>query len=275
MVHTDSPEERQARSEGVNRHAGIDTCTQILQTVSQRVCQLDVCSCTCLLHVVTRDRDRVELGHILRGVLKDVSDNLHRELGRIDIGVTHHKLLQDIVLNGTRQLLKRTALLQTGNDVECQYRKHCSVHGHRHRHLVQRNAVEQYLHILNRADRNTCLTYVTDYTRVVGIVATVCCQVERYRQTLLACSEVTTVECVRLLGSRETCILTNSPGTHNVHCRVGTTQEGSDTCCIVQVLHALEVCCRIISFDGYSLGSEPRLLCRSIVGTTIGCASVI
>ena len=55
VVHTDSPEERQTRREGIDRHTGIDSGTQILQTVGQRVRQLDVGRSARLLHVVTRD----------------------------------------------------------------------------------------------------------------------------------------------------------------------------------------------------------------------------
>ena len=132
VIHADGPEERQARCEGVDRHAGIDTRAQVLQTVGQRVRQLDVGRGTRLLHVVTRNRDRVELGHVLRGVLEDVGDDAHRELGRINIGVAHHELLEDVVLDRTGHLVERTALFQTRHDVEGQNRQHGAVHGHRH-----------------------------------------------------------------------------------------------------------------------------------------------
>ena len=64
-VHRDTPEERQARCKGVNRQTGIDTRADIVHTIGQGVSQLDVGGSTGLLHVVTRNRDRVELGHIL------------------------------------------------------------------------------------------------------------------------------------------------------------------------------------------------------------------
>ena len=41
---------------------------------------------------------------------------------------------------------------------------------------------------------NTCLTYVTHYTFVVGVVATVSGQVESYGQTFLSGSQITTVK---------------------------------------------------------------------------------
>ena len=112
-VHRDTPEERQTGSKSVNRQTGIHTSADVVHTIGQGVCQLNVGGSTSFLHVITRNRNRVELGHILRGVLKDAGNNLHRELGRIDVGVTHHELLQNIVLDCTCHLFELSALLQT------------------------------------------------------------------------------------------------------------------------------------------------------------------
>ena len=97
--------------------------------------------------MITGDRDRVELRHLLRCIFKDIGDNLHRECRRIDISVTHHEFFQDIILDSTRHFFQLSALFQTGIDVECHNRKYRAVHSHRHRHLVQRNTVEKHLHV--------------------------------------------------------------------------------------------------------------------------------
>ena len=151
-VHTDGPEERQTRSKSIDIHTCIHTGAEILQTVGESVGKLDVAGGAGLLHVVAGDGDRVELRHILRSVLKYVGDNAHREFGRIYIGVAHHELLENVVLDGTGHLFKLGTLLQTGVDVERKHWKHSTVHGHRHRHFVQRNTVKQHFHILERAD---------------------------------------------------------------------------------------------------------------------------
>ena len=65
VVHADSPEERQAGCEGIDVDTGVDTGTEVLETVGEGVGQLDVGRSTSLLHVVARDGDAVELGHIL------------------------------------------------------------------------------------------------------------------------------------------------------------------------------------------------------------------
>ena len=77
VVHTNSPEEAEAGCKSIDVDTSIHTCAQIVHTISQGVCQLDVGSSTSLLHVITRDRDTIELWHLLRGVLKDISDDLH------------------------------------------------------------------------------------------------------------------------------------------------------------------------------------------------------
>ena len=77
MVHAHTPEEAQTRSKIVDAHTGIDTGTQILKTVGEGVCQLDISGGTRLLHVIAGDGDAVELGHVLGSILEDVGDNLH------------------------------------------------------------------------------------------------------------------------------------------------------------------------------------------------------
>ena len=178
IIHRDTPEERQTGSERVDIHAGVDTCAEIFQTVGERVCQLDVGGCTGLLHVIAGDRDGVELRHVLRGILKDIGNDLHRECRRVDVSVADHELLEDVVLDGTGHLLEACALLESGVDVECEYGEHCAVHGHRHRHLVQGNSVEEHLHVLERADGDTGFADVTDNALVIGIVTAVCREVE-------------------------------------------------------------------------------------------------
>ncbi len=167
---------------------------EVFQTVGKCVGQLDVAGCTCLLHMVAGNRNRVELRHVLRSVLEDIGDNTHREFRWIDIGVTHHELLKDVVLNRTGHLFELGTLFETRVDIESKHGKHGTVHGHRHRHLVQGDTVEKHLHILDRANRHTGLTYVAYNTLVVGIVTTVCGKVECNRKPFLAGSQVTAVE---------------------------------------------------------------------------------
>ena len=217
MVGTDGPEERQTWCKSIDVQSGTHTGTEIFQTVGQGISQLDICRSTSFLHVVTGDGNGVELRHLLRSIFKDVGNDLHGKCRRIDIGIAHHEFLQNIVLDGTGHFFKLGSLLQTGIDIKRHDGQHGTVHRHGYGHLVQRNAVEQYLHVLQRADGYTGLTNVTHYTFVVGVVTAVRSQVKRHRQTFLTGSQITAIERIRFFGRRETCILTDCPRTQGVH----------------------------------------------------------
>ncbi len=200
MVHTHAPEEAQTRSEIVDAHTGVDTGAQVLEAVGQRVCQLDVGRGAGFLHMVARNGYAVEFRHIFRGVFKNVGDDFHRRQGRIDVGVAHHKLLEDVVLDGALQLLLLYALLLGGDDVEGQNGQHGAVHSHRNAHLVERNLVEEDLHIEDAVDSHTCLADVAHNALVVRVVAAVRGQVEGHRKALLAGGDVAAIEGVGFLG---------------------------------------------------------------------------
>ncbi len=172
------------------------------------------------LHVVAGDRDRVELRHVLRRVLDDVGDDPHARLGRVDVGVADHELFEDVVLDGPAELRPAsTPCSSAGDDVAGEHRQHRAVHRHRHGHLVERDAVEEDLHVLDRVDRDAGLADVADDARVVAVVAAVRREVERDRQTHLPGGEVLAVEGVRLLGGREAGVLADRPRPVRVHRR--------------------------------------------------------
>jgi hypothetical protein len=156
-VHADGPEEREPAGELVNVQSLGQRRLHVLLAVGQREGELERLVRPGLLHVVTRDRDRVELGHLLRRVLDDVADGAHARLGREDVGVADHELLEDVVLDGPAQLVLRHALLFGRHHVAGQHRQHGAIHRHRDRHLVQRDAVEQDLHVLDAVDRHAGL----------------------------------------------------------------------------------------------------------------------
>jgi hypothetical protein len=85
----------------------------------------------------------LNFGISLGGVGEDVADDAHGRVRRVDVGVAHHVLFENVVLDGAGELLVRHALLLGGDDVEGHDGQHRAVHGHGHRHLIQRDAVEQ------------------------------------------------------------------------------------------------------------------------------------
>src|SRR5262249_29087771 len=156
-----------------------------------------------LLHVVAADTDAVELRHSPTGVLENIGDNTDRRLGWVDVGVADHELLEDVVLNGPRQLLRLHSLFFRGNDVQGQDRQHGTVHGHRHGHAVERDALEQRAHVKDAVDGDAGHADVAGDAGVVGVVAAVRRQVEGNAQTHLSGGEVATIKGVGVLGGGE------------------------------------------------------------------------
>ena len=89
----------------------------------------------------------------------------------------------------TGHLFQLGALLQAGVDVEGHDGQYSSVHRHGDGHLVQGYAVEQHLHVLQRADGHTCLADIAYHAFIVGVVATMCGQVEGHGKALLAAGQ--------------------------------------------------------------------------------------
>ncbi len=156
---------------------------------------------------------------------EDVGDDPHRRTGRIDVGVAHHELFEDVVLDRAGQLLRADALLFGGHDVERHDGQDGAVHGHRHAHRVERDAVEQRPHVEDRVDRDAGHADIARDARVVAVVAAMGREVEGDREALLAGREVTAIEGVGILGRGEAGILPDRPGLMDVHGRIGAAQE--------------------------------------------------
>ena len=106
--------------------------------------------------------------------------------------------------------------------------QHGAVHRHRHAHLVERDAVEELPHVVDRVDRDARHADVTGHPRMVAVVAAVGGQVEGDRQALLPGGEVAPVEGVGLLGGGEARVLADRPRLVDVHRRVRAAQVRRD-----------------------------------------------
>ena len=225
-VHADGPEEAEPRRELVDLQSLRQGGAHIFEAVRQREGELLHRGRAGFLHVVAGDRDRVELRHALRRVGDDVGDDAHRGRGRIDVGVPHHELFEDVVLDGAGEQLLLHALLFARDDEAGQHRQHRAVHGHRHAHLVERDAVEQDLHVLDGIDRHAGLADVADHARVIGIVAAVGGEVEGDGEPLLPLPQVVAIEGVGILGGGKAGILPDGPGPVGIHGGARAAGEG-------------------------------------------------
>ena len=225
-VHADPEEEGQARRELVDVETAFDGRACVLDPVGQREAELLHRGRAGFLHVVAGDRDRVELRHAARRVLDDVGDDPQARRRRVDVGVADHELFEDVVLERAGELFLGHALLLGGDDVAGHHRQHRAVHRHRHAHLVERDLVEEDLHVLDGVDRDAGLADVADDTRVIAVVAAVRGEVERHREPHLSGREVGAVEGVRLLGGGEARVLADGPRSVGVHGGPHAAQEG-------------------------------------------------
>ncbi len=219
-----------------------------------------------LLHVVAGDRDRVELRHAARGVLDDVGHDPHAGLGRIDVGVADHELFEDVVLDGPGEERLVDALLLRGHHVAGEDRQHRAVHRHRHGHLVERDPVEEDLHVLDRVDGDAGLAHVADHARVVAVVAAVGGEVEGHREPHLPGGEVGAVELVRLLGGGEPRVLADGPRPVGVHRRPDAADERVESGERPHALEALEVLGGVERLDRDALGRDPGELVQVALG---------
>lgn len=118
-------------------------------------------------------------------VCKDVCNGVHGGLRGENVGVAHHELLQDVILNGPRQLVFRHALLLPSHNEHGQHGDHCTIHRHGDGHPLQRDAVKEHLHVLHCVYGDACHAHIAVHAWVVWVIAAVCWEVKGHGETLL------------------------------------------------------------------------------------------
>ena len=139
-----------------------------------------------LLQVVGADVDRVPARDALDRVGDHVGDQPHRGPGREGVGPAGQELLDDVVLRRALERRRVEAVLLGDDDVERQQPRRRRVDRHRRVHLVERDAVEQRVHVALVGDRDADLADLAAGELVVGVVAGLGGQVEGDRQPGLA-----------------------------------------------------------------------------------------
>ena len=116
--------------------------------------------------------------------------------------------------------VERHALAPRDGDVERQQDDRRRVDRHRRRHAVERDAVEERRHVLDRVDRDADAADLAGGHRMVGVVAHLRRQVERDAQAADALREQVPVARVRFGGRAEAGILAHRPQPAAVHRRL-------------------------------------------------------
>ena len=111
------------------------------------------------------------------------------------------------------------------HDVHREQRRRRRVDRHRRRHLVERKAVEQHVHVLDRIDRDADSANLTERARRVGVDAHLGRQVERDAQAGLPGGEQMSKPAVRFRRRPEAGVLAHRPEPSAVHRRLHAARE--------------------------------------------------
>ena len=154
-------------------------------------------------------------------------------------------------------LRRRHALLLAGDDEQRQHGQHRAVHGHRHGHVGEVDAVEQRAHVVDGIDRHAGHADVAAHARMVAVVAAVGGEIEGDGEALLPGRDVAPVEGVGVLRRGEAGVLADGPRLGDVHGGIGPAQVGRDARIAVEEVEAGGVGGGIGLLDGDAFGREP------------------
>ncbi len=143
-------------------------------------------------------------GSVVGAVFDRVHHQPHGGLGRKDIFLLGDVLFQDVVLGGAAQLVGPDALLLGGGDIHGPDDRRRRVDRHAGGDLVQGDAVQQDLHILQRGDRHAAVAELAQRFGRIGVVAHQGRQIEGDRQARLALVEQVFEALVGLFGRAKT-----------------------------------------------------------------------
>ena len=166
----------------------------------------------------------------------------HRRLGREDVFLLRDELLEDVVLGGAAQLVGAHALLFGGGDVHGPDDGRGRVDGHAGGDLVERDAIQQDFHVLERRDRHAALAELAQRFGGVGVVAHQRGQVEGDGQAGLPLLEQVLEARVRLLGGAEAGEHAHRPQFAAVQRRVDAARVGifagqAQVFSVIQICH--------------------------------------
>jgi hypothetical protein len=131
------------------------------------------------------------------------------------------------------------------------------IHGHGDANFVQRNLVEQHLHVLDRIDRHAGLAHVAGHAGMVAVIAPVRGQVKGDRHALAAGGQRLAVESVGFFCCRKACVLADRPGAHSVHRGLRAAQEGLEARQRIGVRQAPRVLGGVQGLDDDAVRRDP------------------
>ena len=218
-------EERETAGELVDVETPGERRTHVIDAVGQGERDLLHGRRAGLRHVVPGNRDGVPLRYLGAAVGKSIGDQAQRRLGREDVRPSGDVLLEHVVLDRAAELVTRYPVLFGHELVQQQQDGRRGVDRHAGGDLVERDAVEEPAHVLDRVDRHADLADLAVRDRVVRVVAHLRGQVERDRQPVGTGGEQLVVALVGLGRGAEPGVLAHRPRPAGVHRRVHAAGE--------------------------------------------------
>ena len=148
-------------------------------------------------------------------------------------------------MNGARQLRLRNALLFRRHHKHGHHRQHSAIHGHGHGYAIQRDVVEEDLHILDGIDGDAGFPHVALHAGMIRVVTAMGREVESHRQAALSGFEIVAEKGIGFFGGGETRILTQRPRPARVHGGARPAHEGRESRQLVAVFDVLEILGRV------------------------------
>ena len=178
-----------------------------------------------LADVVAADRDRVPPGELARPELDRVDDEPHRRVRRVQELLLGDVLLEDVVLRRPFERSARDARLLGRDDVHRPDRRRRRVDRHRRADPVEREPLEQELHVREAADGHPAGAELAFGLGVVGVVAVERGHVVGDREAGLTRVEQLPEPGVRILRAAEPGEHAHRPGPRPVARRVDAAGE--------------------------------------------------
>jgi len=204
-------EEGDAGRHLVHRQPPRDGPLDVGEAVRQREPHLLGRGATRLAHVVAADAHRLEPRQLAPAPLDEVGREPHGGLGRIDPGPARRVLLQDVVLDRSRDALRRDPLTARRRHVESNQDRCGGVDRHGGGNAVEGDPAEQRFHVLQRIDGDPDPAHFAGSQRVVRVVADLGRQVEGDRKTRLSTLQQVPVAAVGLGGGGVARVLAHGP----------------------------------------------------------------
>ena len=224
-VHVGVEDPREPRRELVDADSAVDHSGDVGDRVCDREAHLLRGGAARLAHVVPGERDRVEARRGRRRPRDQVGGQPKGRPRRVDVGAAAHVLLEDVVLGRPPDLRGVTPLAPAGDVVHRDQHRRRRVDGHRRRDLVERDAVEQGLHVADGVDRHAHAPDLALRTGVVGVEAHLGREVKRRREAGLALVDQEPEPAVGLGGGAVAGVLSDRPRPAGVHVAVDPARE--------------------------------------------------